>query len=73
MKCECPQCSGNGKIHSPGCNGDPDDSGVNCPECEGTGAVDVDCEISGEIEAAPAWLFRKEPSRRTLQRWASGS
>ncbi len=73
MRAECRFCDGNGKIHSPGCNGDPMDSGVNCPECEGAGTVDVDCETGDEIETAPAWLFRKEPSPRTLQRWSKGA
>lgn len=69
---ECSFCWGNGKIHSPLCeNGDPMDKGVDCPECGGTGAVEVDCETGDEVETAPAWLDRKEPSRRTLQRWAS--
>jgi hypothetical protein len=70
-KAECRFCYGNGKIHSDGCNGDPMDNGVDCPECEGTGAVDVDCETGDEVDASPAWLDRKEPSRRTLSRWAS--
>lgn len=48
MKVECRFCYGNGKIHSPGCNGDPDDSGVDCPECEGTGGIDVDVE-TGDV------------------------
>ena len=60
MKVECRFCDGNGKIHSSGRNGDPMDSGVDCPECEGTGAVDVDCETGEEVE-----------SMRTLQRWAA--
>lgn len=53
MKVECRFCDGNGKIHSPGCNGDPDDSGVDCPECEGTGAVDADCANGDEFRPCP--------------------
>ncbi len=74
MAVECRFCWGNGKIHSPLCeNGDPMDKGVDCPKCGGTGTVDVDCETGDEVEAMPAWLDRKEPSRRTLQRWAAAS
>lgn len=36
---DCPFCNGVGKVHSPGCNGDPDDDGIDCPRCDGTGAV----------------------------------
>jgi hypothetical protein len=39
---ECNFCHGLGKIHSDGCNGDPDDEGVVCPVCEGLGVVDAD-------------------------------
>ena len=48
-KTECRFCDGNGKIHSSGRSGDPMDSGVDCLECEGTGAVDVDCETGDEL------------------------
>jgi DnaJ-class molecular chaperone len=39
---ECSNCNGLGKVHSSGCNGDPMDLGEDCPECEGTGVIDVD-------------------------------
>lgn len=41
---DCPFCCGNGRIHSPGRNGDPWDDGVTCPECDGVGVVDVELE-----------------------------
>lgn len=47
---ECKYCYGNGKIHSSGRNGDPMDSGVNCPKCDGSGVVKVDCETGDEVE-----------------------
>jgi hypothetical protein len=39
---ECPHCYGLGRIHSPLKNGDPDDDGVQCPRCEGTGVIEID-------------------------------
>lgn len=37
---ECSYCYGHGKVHTR--NGDPLDDGVDCPICEGVGAVEVD-------------------------------
>lgn len=48
ISAECRFCYGNGRIHSPGCNGDPDDDGLECPDCTGIGTVDVD--LNGEVE-----------------------
>ena len=39
---ECKNCYGLGRLHSAGCNGDPDDEGVKCQACDGAGHVDVD-------------------------------
>lgn len=39
---ECRHCYGLGRLHSDGHNGDPMDRGVDCPQCGGTGSVDVD-------------------------------
>jgi len=50
MAVECPNCYGLGKQHSHGCNGDPDDDGVDCERCNGAGVIDVDCETGDEIE-----------------------
>lgn len=41
---ECKHCYGLGRVHSPGCNGDPDDEGVQCESCEGAGVIDVELE-----------------------------
>ena len=41
---ECKFCSGIGKIHSPGKNGDPFDLGVKCEKCEGSGVVEIDTD-----------------------------
>ena len=45
---ECPICYGCGVLHSPGCNGDPDDSGVICERCEGLGCIDVEVDEDGD-------------------------
>lgn len=36
---ECTFCNGAGRIHSPGKNGDPWDSGVPCPICDAVDAI----------------------------------
>lgn len=41
---ECSWCDGGGKVHSPGCNGDPDDDGVPCEYCDGHGVIEVEPE-----------------------------
>lgn len=41
---ECGHCYGHGRVHSPGCNGDPDDDGRPCPACDGAGVVDHDLD-----------------------------
>lgn len=48
IEAECPNCLGCGLQHSPGCNGDPDDDGVPCERCGGTGVVEYD--LNDEIE-----------------------
>ena len=44
MSVECKFCWGAGRIHSPGCNGDPDDEGLPCPKCDGAGCIDIDLD-----------------------------
>ncbi len=48
MDIECRNCDGSGRQYSPGCNGDPDDDGVDCEKCDGTGVeqIDLDDEIN---------------------------
>ena len=48
VKSECANCYGLGRLHSPGRNGDPMDDGIDCPNCGGSGAVDVN--LAEEIE-----------------------
>jgi DnaJ-class molecular chaperone len=45
---ECSQCDGEGKHHSPGRNGDPDDDGVTCTKCDGLGVIDVEIDEDGD-------------------------
>lgn len=45
---ECTHCHGLGLQHSPGCNGDPDDSGVACEACGGSGVITID--LNDEVE-----------------------
>lgn len=45
---ECSNCYGCGRLHSPGCNGDPDDDGIKCEVCDGTGVVTID--LNDEID-----------------------
>ena len=84
MDIECSRCDGTGTIGvrssslsyiGPGPV--PDDARgvaeVKCDRCRGSGVITVDCESGDDIEAAPAWLNRKEPSLRTLNRWAAES
>lgn len=39
---DCPFCYGLGRVHSAGCNGDPDDEGLDCAYCDGAGVVEHD-------------------------------
>ena len=39
---DCSYCYGGGRVHSTGCNGDPDDDGERCPECDGAGVIEID-------------------------------
>ncbi len=47
---ECKFCDGLGRIHSPGCNGDPADDGVQCTYCGGAGCVDTDINDDADDE-----------------------
>lgn len=49
MDIECRNCFGAGRLHSAGCNGDPDDDGVPCEACDGTGTEQVDLNDEGDI------------------------
>lgn len=46
MDVECKFCDGLGRIHTR--NGDPWDKGQDCPQCQGTGSVEVECDQSDE-------------------------
>jgi hypothetical protein len=48
---ECPDCDGHRRIHTPGCNGDPDDNGIVCSRCEGSGVIAVDVETGDGVLA----------------------
>lgn len=62
---KCTHCYGLGKLHSPGRNGDPMDSGVTCSECEGTGETTIklkscpfcDGDNVGYIRPGGSWQF----------------
>ena len=45
---ECRECDGMGRLHAPGCNGDPDDDGVICERCDGLGCYDVEIDEDGD-------------------------
>lgn len=45
---DCVWCDGEGRTHSPGRTGDPDDDGVTCDRCEGAGGSDVEVDEEGD-------------------------
>ena len=45
---ECVWCDGEGRTHSAGRNGDPDDNGVICERCNGDGGRNIEVDEDGD-------------------------